>query len=278
MLARYQVVLPDRVCYICPLISNCTGMKLHTLQGYIQHIYLVESEQGLLLLDGCSRADVGNVCQFVKQELKRNLSDLKLIVVTHMHPDHAGGAHALRQRTGAKIACHPKAPGWYSGMAGRAAHLIDVALTWYVASRLSKPKRHIWYPAILKPDVLLAEGQALPVFSDWQVHYTPGHTDHDISLCYKPEGMLYVADLMVKVKGALTPPYPLCHPNQYRASLQKVADMPVSTLLFAHVKPMAHDTVEFAGVLQRAPVKPSNHWHASKNRIRGLFNAGKSQF
>ncbi|MAO29492.1 MAG: Zn-dependent hydrolase, partial [Alteromonas sp.] len=32
-------------------------MRLHTLSGYIQHIYLAEHDDGLLLLDGCSRAD-----------------------------------------------------------------------------------------------------------------------------------------------------------------------------------------------------------------------------
>ena len=94
-------------------------MKIHTLSGYIQHIYLVEDTKGILLLDGCSRADVDNVCQYITKTLSRPLSDLKLVVVTHMHPDHAGGAMLLRERTGAQVASHPKAINWYSGVAGR---------------------------------------------------------------------------------------------------------------------------------------------------------------
>ena len=90
-------------------------MNIHTLAGYIQHIYLVEDSKGLLLLDGCSRADVDNVCRYITQTLGRPLSDLKLIVVTHMHPDHAGGAIKLRERTGAQVASHPKAINWYAG-------------------------------------------------------------------------------------------------------------------------------------------------------------------
>ncbi len=78
-------------------------MKIHTLAGYIQHIYLVEDSNGLLLLDGCSRADVDKVCQFITQTLGRPLSDLKLIVVTHMHPDHAGGNKTIVEATGATI-------------------------------------------------------------------------------------------------------------------------------------------------------------------------------
>ena len=91
-------------------------MKIHTLKGYIQHIYLAEDSKGLLLLDGCSRADVDTVCNYITQTLGRPLADLKLIVVTHMHPDHAGGAIKLRVRTGAQVACHPKAINWYKGL------------------------------------------------------------------------------------------------------------------------------------------------------------------
>ena len=120
-------------------------MKIHTLAGYIQHIYLVEDKSGLLLLDGCSRADVDNVCNYITQTLGRPLTHLKLIVVTHMHPDHAGGAVALRKRTGAQVASHPKAANWYSGFAGRTAHGIDLLLTWWVANRIGKPRMPIWY-------------------------------------------------------------------------------------------------------------------------------------
>ncbi len=49
-------------------------MKIHTLAGYIQHIYLVEDSEGILLLDGCSRADVDKVCQYITQTLGRPVS------------------------------------------------------------------------------------------------------------------------------------------------------------------------------------------------------------
>ncbi|MCS4306858.1 glyoxylase-like metal-dependent hydrolase (beta-lactamase superfamily II) [Rheinheimera pacifica] len=90
-------------------------MQLHIIPGYIQNIYLVQDAAGLLLLDGCSRADVSTVCDFISKKLALPLTALKLVVVTHMHPDHAGGAHLLRRKTGASIACHPKACLWYSG-------------------------------------------------------------------------------------------------------------------------------------------------------------------
>ncbi|MCU7554779.1 MBL fold metallo-hydrolase [Alteromonas sp. ASW11-19] len=242
-------------------------MKIHTLQGYIQFIFLVEDGDKLLLLDGCSRADVDAVCEYIQITLGRPLSDLALIVVTHMHPDHAGGAHALRARTGAPIAAHPKARKWYSGVAGRSAHAIDVALTWWVASRLRKPKKHIWYSPVLKPDQLLTDGQTLPGFSDWQVVFTPGHTDHDLSLIHTPSRQAYVADLIVQVKGQLVPPYPVCHPNQYKRSLQRMAEAKLETLFCAHVPPLPVTDISFDDVLAQAPTLPKNHWHSTKNRL-----------
>ncbi len=242
-------------------------MKLHTLQGYIQQIHLVEEGEKLLLLDGCSRADVDKVCQYIRHQLGRPLSHLALIVVTHMHPDHAGGAHKLRDLTGAQIAAHPKARKWYAGLAGRSAHAIDVALTWWVANRLGKPKKHIWYNPLLRPDILLTEGQRLPGFENWRVHFTPGHTDHDLSVMHVPSQRIYVADLMVKVKGELVPPYPVCHPNQYKRSVQTVRELQPASVLFAHVKEMAAEQIDFEQVLSQAPTLPKNHWHSTRNRI-----------
>lgn len=242
-------------------------MKLHSLQGYIQQIHLVEEGEKLLLLDGCSRADVENVCRYIRDELGRPLSHLALIVVTHMHPDHAGGAHKLRDITGARIAAHPKAQNWYAGLAGRSAHAIDVALTWWVANRLGKPKKHIWYNPLLRPDILLTDGQHLPEFENWKIYFTPGHTDHDLSVMHMPSQRIYVADLMVKVKGELVPPYPVCHPNQYKRSLKAVRALRPASVLFAHVRERDGAEIDFDRVLQHAPRLPKNHWHSTRNRL-----------
>lgn len=252
-------------------------MKIHTLSGYIQHIYFVEDKAGILLLDGCSRADVDMVCDYITHSLGRPLNDLKLIVVTHMHPDHAGGAVRLRERTGALVASHPKAITWYSGLAGRAAHGIDLLLTWWVARRIGKPRKPIWYRPVLAPDMYLNDEQRLPYFPDWQVLYTPGHTDHDLSLIHVPSQQAYIADVLVKVKGKLVPPYPLCHPNQYRETLKKLASSHIDTFFCAHVPPTKKADVDFEYVISNAPRKPKNHWHSSKNRImKTLFGLTKA--
>ena len=242
-------------------------MQIHTLKGYIQNIFLVEYPDKLLLLDGCSRADTDMLCDYIQHTLQRPLADLKLIVVTHMHPDHAGGAHRLRDRTGAAVAAHPGTRRWYAGPLGRIAHGIDVLLTLWVAGRMGRPKRHIWYDALLRPDYLLQDAQPFPGFDEWQVICTPGHTDHDISLLHQPTHQIYVADLVVMVKKTLVPPYPVYHPQEYRQSLARVAQLKAERVFFAHLAARSGADIPFAELLSMAPVQPKTYWHSTKNRI-----------
>ena len=115
-------------------------MKIHQIEGYIQTIYLVEYPDKLMLLDGCSRADHDIVLQFIQSQLNRSIHDLSVILVTHMHPDHAGGAHKLAQTSGAKIASCNAPEQWYRGVSGLLMHWTDMLLALYVASRKGKKK------------------------------------------------------------------------------------------------------------------------------------------
>jgi glyoxylase-like metal-dependent hydrolase (beta-lactamase superfamily II) len=154
---------------------------------------------------------------------------------------------------------------------GRFAHIKDVILTYWVAGRLGKPKKHIWYPARLKPDDLLQDEQKLPGFEEWECLFTPGHTDHDVSLWHAGSRKLYVADLVVKVKGDLVPPYPVCHPNQYRRSLHRVSSLDNPQMLFAHVPEQALAASDFERLIAIAPRRPKNMWLSTKSRIKHVF-------
>jgi glyoxylase-like metal-dependent hydrolase (beta-lactamase superfamily II) len=243
-------------------------LKLHQLKGYIQSIYLVEYPQGLLLLDGCCRADIDVLKRFITVELKRPFSDLKLVVVTHMHPDHAGAAHKLRDLLGCKIASAKTTRQWYRGLSGRLLHVTDLLLAGWVASRLGKPKKNLWYSPHLKPDIELEDGEVLPYFSEWAAISTPGHTDRDISLLHCPSQRMYVADLMVKVKNRFIPPFPVFHPNQYRVSLQKVRDMRLDALWLAHGGEVSLSESEYAHLSTVAPRLPQTPWRATKIKAK----------
>lgn len=243
-------------------------VKLHKLKGYIQTIFLAEYTDKLLLLDGCCRADVSLIKHFISDTLQRPLTDLHLVVVTHMHPDHAGAAHKLRKITGCKIASANVKGQWYSGFDGMLMHVTDLLLTRWVANKMKQPQRWLWYSRTLSPDFTLNDNDRLTGFDDWQAIATQGHTDRDISLHHLPSNKIYIADLIVKTRKGFIPPFPIFYPNRYRNSLQKIAALSASGHYLAHGSEVKLSKQDFEKVIAKAPTVPMTHWRSVKAKFK----------
>lgn len=247
-------------------------MRLHEIPGYIQSIYLAEYESKLLMLDGACRADVDIIIHFITHELKRPITDLKLIVCTHMHPDHAGAAEALKQKTGCKIAMTKSDKSWYRGFSGFLMFLADMALAKWVAKRTNKPSRWLWYNRHLKADIGLLDQQTLPAFEDWQVLYTQGHTDRCLSLFHAETSQVYVADLIVTVKKKYISPFPVFHPNRYKRSIERVKQLSPKTVILAHGGKVSYSKICFETLTQSAPNLPSTHMRTVKKKLKKVLS------
>ncbi|MET1218815.1 MAG: MBL fold metallo-hydrolase [Glaciecola sp.] len=243
-------------------------MNIHLIQGYIQNTFLVEYEHGCLLLDGASRQDYHLIKQFFAETLRRPFTDLKVVIVTHMHPDHAGCAHKLRQATGCKIVSGQFERQWYAGFGGRLQHIIDLSLGYWVAGRLGRGRQFIYYPPHVYPDIKLADGEPIPGFEDWKVLYTPGHTTLDISVVNETERVLYAADLIVWVRKAPAPPYPVHLPQAYKDSLERIKAYVGFDILLAHVKRQPLTASMLEAVLAKAPDLPKTTWETVKSKAR----------
>lgn len=250
-------------------------MKIHRIQGFIQNIYLVEYPDKCMLLDGCSRADFSTVKRFFADELKRPLSDLRVVVVTHMHPDHAGCAHYFRLKTACKIVSADKPFQWYRGIQGRLSHLMDIGLAYWVANKMKRPKRNIWYSPKLQADYYLGDGDSIPEFEDWRVYETPGHTDRDLSVMHVPSKRIYVADLIVRVKKELSPPFPVHIPHLYKASLKKLEKMQPNSVLMAHAEEVSLTMTDYESLLSKAPDTPETNKMAIKQMLKGVLSKNK---
>lgn len=234
------------------------------LEGYIQSTYLAVYPDKLLLLDGCCRPDVPMVLDYIKNTLQRPVTDLKVVMVTHMHPDHAGGAHKLRRVTGCKVISASKPEQWYKGIGGQLMHLVDTGLAHYVAKRQGRLFKRLWYPAHLHPDATVNDGDGVPGFDDWQVLETPGHTDRDLSLFHVPSRQVYTADLIIKLRHKFVAPFPIYDPKAYISSLQKIKDLKPSNVMMAHGRELSIDAATFDMLIMQAP----KHRRTVKDTIR----------
>lgn len=118
------------------------------------------------LVNGTILIDVGMDSSEIIPELEKHiaLDDLEMIILTHCHYDHSGGAGGVARATGAKIAVHKNdAP-----LLGNP----DAS-----ASRLFGKKA-----PIIVPDILLAGGER---FGELEIIHTPGHTPGGICI-YDP--------------------------------------------------------------------------------------------
>lgn len=248
-------------------------MQLHRIQGYIQTMYLAEYPDKLMLLDGGSRADIPHLKDFIEHQLNRPFTDLKLVVVTHMHPDHAGAANKLKALTGCHLLAAKRDKDWYAGWDGWLMHLTDLMLARWMANRMRKPKSNLWYSRKLKADLEMLDGDVIPGFEDWSVLETPGHTDRDLSVYHAEQGILYVADLVVEVKNTLIAPFPIFHPNQYRKSIQRVYELQPKFLLAAHGGEVTFNEQAYQHILEVAPTRPITHWRFTRIKVKGLVRA-----
>lgn len=247
-------------------------MKIHQISGYIQSIYLAVYDDKIMLLDGCCKADVETIYDYITKDLGRPISQLKTVVVTHMHPDHAGAANTLQQRFGCEIVTGKSDVHWYRNIDGWVMYLSDVLLTKWVASRLKRGRKPVWYWPRLKPNHQLEDNANIPGFEDWQVIETQGHTDRDISVFHNPTKTVYVADLVVKVKGKFIPPFPVFYPNRYRNSLHRVEGLKPNKVIVAHNGEVNITREEYEHLLSLAPTTPSTHWRATKSKFAKLFS------
>jgi hydroxyacylglutathione hydrolase len=139
-----------------PIASNC---------------YIVGDEttkEGMIIDPGADAKEIMRVV--AKDSLK-----IKLIVLTHRHPDHVGAAAQVKKATGAVVAAHAE-----------------------MARYLPQSPSYMYeppYEAAPYPDLLLKEGDEINVGKlHFKVLHTPGHTPCGISIV--GEGHVFTGDTL----------------------------------------------------------------------------------
>ena len=236
-----------------------TDYNVHKIDGYICNLFLVEYEDKMLLLDCGSISDIKRVEGYCINVLGRPVSDIKLAIVSHSHPDHAGGAVIWRKKYGIPIAAHPRIDFWYEGPGGFLQHKVDCYLATWVAYRKKAKLERILVSRKVKPAFVLQDAAEVPFFPDWQVLHIPGHTINDIALYNRKEKTLYPGDCLMNLDGKLYLPIPILFPDKMEASFDRMADLDVNTILVAHgEKVLTSDPVKVFTYMKSLLDKPFN--------------------
>jgi glyoxylase-like metal-dependent hydrolase (beta-lactamase superfamily II) len=207
--------------------------------------------------------DTGPATPEAEQAVQRDLaavgiapSAIAWIVLTHHHPDHAGGLGWLGRMTAARVVGHPDNDLWLLGdpdeNARRAAFYAALNRYYGLSDREIAPLQRFATgydrPIAARPiDVPVREGATLAVgAATWRVLETPGHAGTSISLL-REDGVAIVGDTLLDriSSNALPEPPPGEHWRSqeqwrprtmlaYRHSLRRLAGLPLTTLLAGH--------------------------------------------
>lgn len=208
--------------------------KIHHFRGYVQNNYLVEYDRGILIIDGASRPDARPLAEFITGKMNCPIDRLKLIAVTHCHPDHAGAIGYLRRMYNIPVAAPADIDNWYSGIGGSLQHISDTLQSKYMARKMKSGFRILSYDRKIKPEYGLRDGDALPFFPDWKAISAPGHTSHNIFLYNETHEILYIADTIIDSKGKYLPPVPVLFREQMIETLLKIKTIKPKILMLAH--------------------------------------------
>ena len=240
------------------MILETNTFNIHAIEGYIETLYLVEYPDKLMLLDGGCRCDTQTVVQCI-ESIGRQIGELKLIVVTHPHPDHSGAAPVLQRQYNIPIAASPMLNEWYRGVSGWITQQVDIVLTYYVARKKKKPFKRLAFPRSLHINYPLSDGDVLPFFEDWTFLFSPGHTTVDHSVFHKDTSTAYLADLLIGLGTRYHSPYPIASPEQYRKSLTTMRDKHIKNVLLAHHGLHTVPATTYNAVIDSVSDRPKNH-------------------
>jgi glyoxylase-like metal-dependent hydrolase (beta-lactamase superfamily II) len=184
-----------------------------------------------------------------------DIANVKRIILTHLHIDHAQAANEIRKRTGAKIYSHWIEAGYlahnppYNGPPTTQA-ITDVLKK----SRLSVEELTKKFGSMeLEPIIVDEQVSDGDMIGSLKVIHTPGHTPGHISLYHEQDRILFGADTIYKhVFGAegmyIAPPIVSIDPVTATVSAQRLSKIEFDKLLMSHqdspLVERARETVE----------------------------------
>lgn len=173
---------------------------LHQIRLPGVNAFLLDSESdGLTLVDTGVPGSAILISEAV-HPLGRDITDIRHILVTHCHPDHSGGLVQLKILTSARVFMHRRdAMLVAKGRAMRRLLPSPGILNAILISLIIAPKPTTVMRS--KADVLVSNGDEIPVAGGISVIHTPGHTEGHVVFLARKRRILFVGDAVANILG-----------------------------------------------------------------------------
>jgi glyoxylase-like metal-dependent hydrolase (beta-lactamase superfamily II) len=197
--------------------------SVHAVRLIGSNAFLIVEDE-LTLVDAGHRGSGRMLARYL-ESVGRDVRDIRRIVCTHGHPDHIGGVQEIARASGASVLMHP------ADMERLRIRFRDV-----IRGRPA-PGAIIAYLTQAPSDASpIEDGEVLPALGGLRVIHTPGHTPGSVCLYAPEQRLLFVGDMLQRMRGVVT------YPNQFftddmseaRRSIARLADLEVETILFSH--------------------------------------------
>ncbi len=206
-------------------------------QFNFMNAYLINHEGKLTLIDtGLDAAFVVAIEKELKA-MNSTWSDIHHIVLTHCHYDHVNNLAAIQQKTSATTYAHRlDAPVIRGEQPVQYAN--PATLNFF--ERLILPNLKTVFNTG-RVDVAVNDGDGLDaILPGTQVVHLPGHSFGQMGLWLPQEKTLIGGDVMMGLPWGLSVPFKVVSPDwtAAKASIKKVAGMPVENLCLGHGTPL----------------------------------------
>lgn len=178
--------------------------KIIPIQAGVGNCFLVIQNNKLFLIDTGNAGYENKIINTIKSR-GFNPKDLEFIFLTHTHYDHAGSAHALKEKTKAKIIVHESEAQYLINGFHPIPNGTSIFFKFIIAlGRINEKSRSLFKAVV--PDITFNNSFNLDQFGiDGTIIHSPGHTEGSSSLII--DKYAFVGDTMFNIMGKIYPPF-----------------------------------------------------------------------
>lgn len=203
------------------------------------NVYLIKGDDGYIMVDAGNSRKAKRFMRFLRT--KEILpSDIKLIIITHVHYDHVHSLKAIKEFCKCPVLVHEAE----SELLRRGKVVVPPGtyLIGKISSRLARALSPLVSLPQVEPDLLISDETSLAEYGvDGKIIPTPGHTDGSLSV-FLASGEAFVGDLAINHLpfnfGSIFPPF-ASDVEKLLSSWQKLLDYGATVIYPGHGKAFA---------------------------------------